>query len=69
VDDAPAEYIDSMLKGIVGFKLSITRLEGAWKLSQNRPADDVAGVREGLRSESGNARHDIAALMADEEIR
>jgi transcriptional regulator len=69
VDDAPAEYIDSMLKGIVGFKLSITRLEGAWKLSQNRPADDVAGVREGLRSESGKARHDIAALMADDEPR
>jgi len=58
-----------MLKGIVGFKLSVTRLEGSWKLSQNRPADDVAGVREGLRSESGNARHDIAALMADDETR
>ena len=43
VTDAPADFIDGMLKGIVGFALPITRLEGKWKMSQNRPAEDRAG--------------------------
>ena len=33
-----------MLKGIVGFAMPIVRLEGKWKMSQNRPAEDRAGV-------------------------
>jgi transcriptional regulator len=48
VSDAPADYIDGMLKAIVGFALPIQRLEGKRKLSQNRSAADIAGVREGL---------------------
>ena len=48
VSDAPADYIDGMLKAIVGFALPIERLIGKRKLSQNRSAQDIAGVREGL---------------------
>ena len=48
VSDAPADYVDSMLKAIVGFRLPITRLQGKRKLSQNRSAADIQGVREGL---------------------
>lgn len=48
VSDAPADYIDGMLKAIVGFALPIERLIGKRKLSQNRSPADVAGVREGL---------------------
>ena len=48
VSDAPADYIDGMLKAIVGFALPIERLIGKRKLSQNRSAADIAGVREGL---------------------
>lgn len=48
VSDAPADYIDGMLKAIVGFALPIERLVGKRKLSQNRSAADIAGVREGL---------------------
>ncbi|POM12496.1 transcriptional regulator [Pseudomonas sp. WP001] len=48
VSDAPADYIDGMLKAIVGFALPIERVIGKRKLSQNRSAADVAGVREGL---------------------
>ena len=48
VDDAPADYIDGMLKAIVGFALPIERLLGKRKLSQNRNPADIAGVREGL---------------------
>ncbi|AZE97430.1 Transcriptional regulator [Pseudomonas orientalis] len=48
VSDAPADYIDGMLKAIVGFTLPIDRVIGKRKLSQNRSAADMAGVREGL---------------------
>jgi len=60
VTDAPADYIDTMLKGIVGFALPIARLEGKWKMSQNRPAVDQAGVVAGLSAED---RNDVAALI------
>ena len=48
VSDAPADYIDGMLKAIVGFALPIERVIGKRKLSQNRSPADIAGVREGL---------------------
>ncbi|TWI47791.1 PaiB family negative transcriptional regulator [Pseudomonas duriflava] len=54
LDDAPADYLDGLLKGIVGFRLTIARLEGQWKLSQNRSAEDRAGVRTGLASHPGH---------------
>ncbi|MGK9167264.1 FMN-binding negative transcriptional regulator [Inquilinus limosus] len=64
VDDAPEEFIRAQLKGIVGFALPIARLEGKWKMSQNRPAADRRGVAEGLRSEG---RDDVAALVPVDE--
>ena len=48
VTDAPAPFVDGLLKAIVGFRLPIARLEGKRKLSQNRPTGDRAGVAEGL---------------------
>jgi transcriptional regulator len=60
VTDAPGDFIDAMLKGIVGFALPIVRLEGKWKMSQNRPADDRAGVIAGLEAEE---RPDVAGLI------
>ena len=51
VSDAPADFIDGMLRGIVGFALPIARLEGKWKMSQNRPAQDRAGVITGLEAD------------------
>jgi len=63
VTDAPADYIEVMVRGIVGFRLTITRIEGAWKMSQNRPAADRAGVRAGLTA-NGDARSvAVAAVM------
>ena len=64
VTDAPADYIDGMLKAIVGVALPITRLEGKWKLSQNRSAADRAGVREGYVQEPGENAAAMAAAMA-----
>jgi predicted FMN-binding regulatory protein PaiB len=60
VSDAPAEFIRAQLKGIVGFELPIAKLEGKWKMSQNRPAEDRAGVVQGLGRE-GEA--EMAALV------
>jgi transcriptional regulator len=53
VDDAPVDFFHGQLAAIIGIEISITRLEGKWKVSQNRSVNDRAGVVEGLR-ESGN---------------
>jgi transcriptional regulator len=64
VSDAPANFVDQMLGAIVGFELRITKLEGKWKMSQNRPAQDVAGVLEGLTREDGEAHGPVAEIVA-----
>jgi transcriptional regulator len=48
VSDAPEDFIGSQLKGIVGLELSIKRLEGKWKVSQNRTERERKGVMDGL---------------------
>lgn len=60
VDDAPADYIATMLKAIVGIEIPITRWQGKWKISQNRSAADRAGVADGLATLAS----DDAAAMA-----
>ena len=63
LDDAPAEYIERQLRAIVGFALPIRRLEGQWKLSQNRQDADRAGVREGLAVSANLRDRELAARM------
>jgi transcriptional regulator len=58
--DAPDDFIASLVGGISGFRLTIRRLEGKWKMSQNRPIKDRAGVAEGWEQEG---KADIAALV------
>lgn len=48
VGDAPDGYIASQLKGIIGVEIEITAIDGKWKVSQNRPAADVARVAAAL---------------------
>ena len=60
VSDAPADYVAGMLKGITGLALPIAKLEGKWKMSQNRAPGDRAGVVAGL---AADGRDDIAALI------
>ena len=50
VDDAPAAYLAGQLRAIVGVEILIDRLEGKWKLSQNRSDADIAGTIEGLEA-------------------
>ncbi|MNM43377.1 Protease synthase and sporulation protein PAI 2 [compost metagenome] len=63
VTDAPADYLDGMLRAIVGIRLPITRLQGARKLSQNRSAQDIEGVREGLSNSPDHLDNQLAAQM------
>jgi transcriptional regulator len=67
VSDAPADHIEKSLDGIVGLEISIERIEGKFKLSQNHPAANRAGVVEGLRQRSGRGDAELADLMAQQE--
>ncbi|MGE8322803.1 MAG: FMN-binding negative transcriptional regulator [Pseudomonas sp.] len=63
ISDAPRDYLDGMLRAIVGIRLPIARLQGARKLSQNRSAQDIAGVHEGLSASTDQQDNQLAAHM------
>ena len=64
VTDAPADFIETMTRAIVGIEITLSALTGKWKVSQNRSAADRAGVASGLRA----AGHIDAAATVEEEI-
>lgn len=64
LSDAPQDYIDKMMAAVVGIEIVITRLLGKWKVSQNQPAQNQAGVIQGLR-----ARADAQSLAMAELIK
>src|SRR5262245_26390554 len=61
VTDAPDDFIERQLGAIVGIEIPVRRLEGKWKVSQNRDEGDRSGVVAGLREGDDAA----ARLMAD----
>ncbi|MBP2232878.1 transcriptional regulator [Azospirillum agricola] len=65
VGDAPPDFIAAQLRGIVGVRMPIARIEAKWKMSQNRGAEDRAAVRAGL-SQSADARDREAAALVPE---
>ena len=64
VGDAPSDYIDKMLAAIVGIEITITTLAGKWKVSQNQPAANRAGIIVGLRQRGTDVGDAMAALVA-----
>ena len=64
VDDAPAPFVAAQLKGIVGLEIPIARIEGKWKVSQNRTLPDRHGVVEGLVGDGPDAAA-MAALVRE----
>ncbi len=66
MDSLPADYTSKMLAAIVGFEIAVERLEGKFKLSQNRSREDVQAVVAGLEAEGQGA---LAALMAAHAVR
>ncbi|OBQ96285.1 FMN-binding negative transcriptional regulator [Mesorhizobium sp. AA23] len=63
VSDAPPDFIQAQLKGIVGLRMPITRLQGKRKMSQNRNAADRAGVATGLAASDRPSDRDVAQLI------
>jgi transcriptional regulator len=63
VSDAPAPFVAAQIKGIIGLEIPIARIEGKWKVSQNRAPVDQAGVVAGLRDGGGDAEI-MASLVA-----
>lgn len=66
--DPPAEYVTQQLRAIVGVEIAIARLEGKWKMSQNRGAADGGGVVTGLRS-SGSVQDAAVADIVENRRR
>jgi transcriptional regulator len=65
IDDAPPDFIRGLTKAIVGIEIPITRLEGKWKMSQNRSPKDRAGVIEGLDALGDDRSGSVAKLIAE----
>ena len=63
LSDAPADYVAPMLRGIVGIRIPIARIEGKWKLGQNRPAEDREGAAQLLSQSPGDDAQAIAKAM------
>jgi transcriptional regulator len=63
VADAPEDFIRAQLRGIVGLRMPITRIEGKRKMSQNRSPEDRAGVAAGLAASDRPADQAVAALI------
>ncbi|HSI95382.1 MAG TPA: FMN-binding negative transcriptional regulator [Methylophilaceae bacterium] len=63
IADAPSDFIEKMIGGVVGIEIVITRLSGKWKTSQNQAAENQAGVIEGLRASGSVAALEMAALI------
>lgn len=63
VSDAPRDYTEKMIAAVVGIEIEITRLTGKWKVSQNQPAENRAGVIEALHSDGGDNATAMAALI------
>ena len=64
IADAPPDYIDKMLTAIVGIEITITELKGKWKISQNQPLANRAGVVAGLRQQGTADALAMAELVA-----
>ncbi|RVD41510.1 MAG: FMN-binding negative transcriptional regulator [Mesorhizobium sp.] len=63
VSDAPPDFIQSQLRGIVGLRMPVVRLEGKRKMSQNRNAADRAGVAAGLAASERPSDREVSTLI------
>ena len=67
MDDQPEAYLNGMLGGIVGFEIAVSRLEGKFKLSQNRPAGDRPRIIAALEARGDDDAAGVARLMRERE--
>lgn len=69
VDDIPGDYREAQLSGIVAFEIEITRLEGKFKMNQDKRPADRAGVIAALEARDDPLGHDVARIMVGREER
>lgn len=67
MQDLPEPYLAAMLNGIVGIEIAVERLEGKFKLSQNRPAGDRPRIAAALDARDDPDSRAVAALMRERE--
>lgn len=65
VKEAPADYTARLMAGIVGIEMTLSRIEGKWKVSQNQPPQNRAGVIRGLEASGSEAAAAIAKLVRE----
>jgi transcriptional regulator len=65
VGDAPDDFVAGLLRGIVGIEIEISRIEGKWKASQNRPESDRAGVIAGLAGQGDETSTAMSQIVAE----
>ena len=65
--DLPEAYLAGMLNGIMGFEIAVARLEGKFKLSQNRPAGDRPRIAAALEARDDSDSQGVARLMRERE--
>ena len=65
IDDPPEGFIDKQATQIIGVELTITRLEGKWKMSQNRSAADIDGVIHGLGHSASPAEQRVGEIVQE----
>ena len=63
LEDAPSDFIEKMMRAVVGIEIEITQLAGKWKLSQNQSAENQIGVLEGLRKSSIKKDLEMASVI------
>lgn len=63
VSDAPPDYIDAMLRAIVGIEIPLASLQGKWKMSQNHPAINRDGVQQALRAQGTDQAQAVASAV------
>jgi transcriptional regulator len=67
MQDLPEPYVSGMMKGIIGLDIAVTRLEGKYKLSQNRPAADRPRIATALEQRGDADAVGVARLMRERE--
>ncbi|MFM9973418.1 MAG: FMN-binding negative transcriptional regulator [Beijerinckiaceae bacterium] len=63
VDDAPGDFIPKLARGIVGFTMPVTSIEGVWKVNQHRSEADRLGMIDGMEARGDSDSAEIAAIM------
>jgi transcriptional regulator len=66
LEKMPEVYVEHMLKSVVGFEVEVERMEGKWKMSQNRSEADREGVVKALRAEGDAMGLEVARIMEEQ---